>query len=216
VPPTLRVHRSALENLATSSAQTSLGDTKIEFPSIARPVDSHAGKGLTKLDEPSAVAAYLSGYPSPEFFIAPYIDYRSSDGLFRKYRIVWIDGQPYPVHMAIADDWKLWYYNAGMSLSAAKRDEEALFMTAFEDGFARRHAPALAAIVETFGLEYMGVDCAETPDGRLLVFEAEIAMVAHNMDSPAIYPYKDPQMRKLFASFHEMLKQKAIVNAVSA
>lgn len=153
---------------------------------------------------------YLSDHPADaEFFISRYVDYRSSDGFFRKYRIVWVDGRPYPCHMAIAADWKVWYLNADMASSAAKRAEEEEFMSTFDEGFARRHAGALAAAVERFGLEYVGIDCAEMPDGRLLVFEGDIALVAHDMDPPGLYPYKGPQMRRMFTAFYEMLKRHA-------
>ena len=186
----------------------------MDFPLIVRPIDSHAGIGLAKLEAASDLGPYLGDRFEPEFFLSPFVDYRSSDGLFRKYRIIWIDGRPYPCHMAIADEWKIWYYNAKMAESVSKRAEEAQFMTEFEDGFGRRHAQALSAIVKRLGLEYVGIDCAELADGTLLVFEGSICLVAHDMDPPNLYPYKSPQMRKLFRAFHEMLKRKSrIVSA---
>ena len=217
MPPTVRAHRAALERLARGSMMVA-GELAQDmgFPLIARPVDSHAGLGLAKIDSVSEVPSYLAAQGAAEFFLSPYIDYRSSDGLFRKYRIMWVDGRPYPCHMAIGDEWKLWYYNANMAASGAKRAEEAQFMAGFEQGFARRHRHALAAIVERFGVEYMGIDCTELSDGRLLVFEGSICLAAHNMDSPSIYPYKSPQMRKMFQSFYEMLKRKSTVVRVFA
>ena len=82
------------------------------------------------------------------FFVSPFVDYRSADGLFRKYRIAFIDGEPYACHMAIADQWMIYYLNAGMRESAAKRAEEARFMRDFDVDFARRHEAALADIAE--------------------------------------------------------------------
>jgi hypothetical protein len=41
------------------------------------------------------------------------------------------------------------------------------------------------------------------------VFEADISMVVHDMDSAAIYPYKPPQMRKIFSAFSDMLSARA-------
>jgi glutathione synthase/RimK-type ligase-like ATP-grasp enzyme len=214
MPPTVRITRTSLEKIALDAAMLRDISPDMRFPLIIRPVDSHAGRGLAKVGGSSSISTYLAGRKEAEFVISPFIDYRSSDGLFRKYRIIWVDGRSYPCHMGIADDWKVWYYNAGMAASAAKRAEEAEFMTNFHDGFARRHAGALDAIVNEFGLEYMGIDCAETPDGRLLVFEGSISLVAHDMDSPSLYPYKSPQMQKLFASFCEMLKRKSMIGLV--
>jgi len=59
------------------------------------------------------------------------------------------------------------------------------------------------------GLDYVALDCAETPDGRLLVFEADNAAIVHNMDPVDIYPYKAPQMRKVFDAFVAMLYKHA-------
>ncbi len=80
------------------------------------------------------------------FFVSPFIDYSGKDSLFRKYRIAMIDSRPFPVHMAIAAQWKVWYLNADMALNVAHRTEEAKFMQFFDDSFGRRHANALTEI----------------------------------------------------------------------
>ena len=211
MPATVRIGREDFEKVGRGLIRMEqVLESGATFPLIARTIGSHAGRGLAKLDDGAAMDGYLRDHPTgAEFFISRYVDYRSSDGLFRKYRIVWVDGRPYPCHMAIGADWKVWYLNADMASSAAKRAEEEQFMSTFDDGFARRHAEALAAAVERFGLEYVGIDCAEMPDGRLLVFEGDIALVAHDMDPPDLYPYKGPQMRKVFTAFYDMLKRHA-------
>jgi hypothetical protein len=211
MPATARVSRISLEQIKRGSKPVCdlLNDAEARFPLIARPVDSHAGRSLAQLDAPSSIPDYLANQQGTEFFISRFVDYRSSDGLFRKYRIIWVDGRPYPCHMAISDDWKVWYYNAGMAMSAAKRDEEARFMSTFDTGFARRHVKALAGIAEKLGLEYFGIDCAETPGGKLLVFEGGVDLVAHDMDRRDLYPYKSHHMQKLFAAFRDMLRRKS-------
>ena len=187
-------------------ARAALGRTDLPFPIIARPVGSHAGKGLSKLDDAAALHAYLEEHGEREFYVSPFIDYRGADGLFRKYRIVLTDGRPWICHMAISEHWMVHYLNAGMYDSAAKRDEEARAMARFDDEFARRHATALRGVCERVGLDYFGLDCAETRDGKLLIFEADVAMIVHAMDAPDMFPYKQQQMRKVFAGFREMLR----------
>ncbi len=179
------------------------------FPLIVRPVDSHAGRGLARLDASDGIAEYLAGHDEAEFFISRFIDYSSTDGLFRKYRVVVIDGQPYPCHMAISDQWKIWYLNAGMAESASKRAEEERFMMEFPSGFALRHREVLAEISRRVGLEYFAIDCAETKTGELLLFEGDNAMIVHNMDPVDVYPYKPFQMRKIFDAFGAMLHKYA-------
>ena len=41
-----------------------------------------------------------------------------------------------------------------------------------------------------------------------MVFEADNTAVVHNMDSPAVFPYKPPQMRVIFEAFAGMLHRR--------
>jgi len=194
-----------------AQSRLSLADiaAELKFPIIVRPRGSHAGVGLAKLDDPSALARYLAERPEQEFFVSRFVDYANEDGLFRKYRVVFVGGRPYACHMAIAARWDIWYLNAGMSDNAAKRLEEETFMRTFDIGFARRHATALAGMAERIGLDYFTIDCAENKDGDLLIFEADNTAVVHNMDSPEVFPYKPPQMRRIFEAFAAMLHGRA-------
>ena len=82
-------------------------------------------------------------------------------------------------------------------------------MQTFEAGFAKRHRAALSGLAERIGLDYFTVDCGETRNGSLLVFEADNTAIVHDMDPPDIFPYKVPQMRKVFDAFAEMLYRRA-------
>jgi hypothetical protein len=209
IPATIGLTRPQLSDVARSELRCADIDVELGFPIIIRPRGSHAGAGLAKLDDPTAIARYLAQRPEQEFFVSPFVDYAGDDGLFRKYRVVFIDRRPYACHMAIADRWDIWYLNAGMSGSAAKRLEEETFMRTFDIGFARRHLTALSALADRIGLDYFTIDCAENKSGELLIFEADNTAVVHNMDSPQVFPYKPPQMRKLFEAFAAMLNRHA-------
>jgi hypothetical protein len=208
IPATTGVAREQLSLLSRSAIAPARIAAELAFPIIVRPRGSHAGVGLAKLDDRAAVGRYLEQRQEQEFFISRFVDYSGEDGLFRKYRVVFVDGHPYACHMAIAERWDIWYLNAGMSDSAAKRLEEETFMCTFDIGFARRHATALTGMVDRIGLDYFTVDCAETKSGSLLIFEADNTAVVHNMDSPNVFPYKPPQMRKIFDAFAEMLDRR--------
>lgn len=180
-----------------------------KFPVLIRPVGSHAGQDLALLDGPETLALYLAESPGDEFFLSEFIDYRSGDGLFHKYRVVFIGGAPVVCHMAASEHWMVHYLNAGMTESPEKRALEAAAFAAFDAGFARRHAAALAAIDRWVGLDYHQIDCAEAPDGRLLLFEADTAGIIHAMDPPDLFPYKPPQMRRVMEAFGAMLRRRA-------
>jgi hypothetical protein len=212
IPATVQVSRAQLAeashptDLLTDDATYYVKEAAASV--IVRPLGSHAGVGLAKIDDRAGMAAYLAGRPEQEFFLSRFVDYTSEDGLFRKYRLVFVEGRPYACHMAIADRWDIWYLNAGMSESASKRLEEETFMRTFDIGFARRHRAALAGMAERVGLDYFTIDCAENKRGELLVFEADNTAVVHNMDSPELFPYKPPQMRAIFAAFTAMLHRR--------
>ncbi len=99
------------------------------------------------------------------------------------------------------------YLNAGMTESAPKRAEEAVAMERFDEGFAQRHGAALRAISERMGLPYLGIDCAEMPNGDLLIFEVDNAMIVHAMDPEEMFPYKIPAMQKVFNAFRDLLER---------
>jgi hypothetical protein len=209
MPATIGVARAQLLEVSHSALALSNVAIDLAFPVIVRPRGSHAGAGLAKIDDRAALLRYLDSRPEEEFFVSRFVDYSGDDGLFRKYRIAFIDGRPHACHLAIADRWDIWYLNAGMSLSAAKRLEEEMFMRTFDAGFARRHQAALSAIAGRIGLDYFTMDCAETKNGSLLIFEADNTAIVHDMDPPDIFPYKLPQMRKVFDAFAAMLVRRA-------
>ena len=208
IPATIGAMREQLSLAAKSDAALAGIAAEFAFPVIVRPRGSHAGVGLAKIDDAAAMARYLEGSEEGEFFVSRFVDYAGEDGLFRKYRVVFVDGKPYACHMAIAERWDIWYLNAQMSHSAAKRLEEETFMRTFDIGFGRRHQAALAGMAERIVLDYFTVDCAETRDGALLIFEADNTAVVHNMDPPDIFPYKPPQMRRIFDAFAAMLQRR--------
>ena len=205
-------HRLDRETLArVSRGEIDLADVIAgdAFPVIVRPIGSHAGAGLEKLSSAEELAAYVACQTAERFYVSPFIDYAGDDGLFRKQRIALIDGVPYVCHLAVSPRWMVHYLNAEMLDNADNRAEEAGFMANFDDDFARRHAGAFADLHRRIGLDYFAIDCAETRDGRLLLFEADVAMIVHALDSPDLFPYKPPQMRKVFSAFLTMLRAAA-------
>jgi hypothetical protein len=208
IPATVDADRTQLLQAAQAPAALTCLAPELAFPLIVRPRGSHAGVGLAKVDDGSELKLYLDDRVEEAFFVSRFVDYRSEDGQFRKYRVVFVDGCPYACHMAITDRWDIWYLNAGMSASIAKRLEEETFMRTFDIGFGRRHQSALSNVAERLGLDYFIIDCAETRDGSLLIFEADNTAVVHNMDPPPIFPYKPAQMRKIFEAFAAMLERR--------
>lgn len=206
MPITTRIDRATLQALGAGATTVGTLLPKDDFPLIVRPTDSHAGHNLEKITHRGEIGEYLERVHAQRFYVSRFVDYRDDDGLFRKYRIALIEGRPFICHFAVSAHWMIHYLNAGMGESAEKRAEEAACMAHFDEEFAVRHAAAFEAIHQRLRLPYLGIDCAQTRAGDLLIFESDNAMVVHAMDGEAMYPYKKPAMRKVFAAFRQMLE----------
>ena len=179
------------------------------WPMLVRPEFSHAGHCLELLHSMDELAVYLGLISPPRFTLTQFIDYRDTDGFYRKRRVALIQGAPFLCHMAISSERMIHYANAGMLESSQKRAEEASSMADFNDGFAHRHREAFAEISAILGLDYVVIDCAEAPDGRLLLFEVEMAAIVHALDPAEPFAYKHAHMQRMFSRFHQMLEQTA-------
>lgn len=208
IPPTWRATREQLTTIATEQRAIPALFDGTDFPIILRPVGSHGGHDLERLDNAAALADYLARIAGDAFFISRFVDYRGTDGLFRKCRIALIDGVPFACHMAASTHWMIHYVNAGMYDDASKRVAEGEFMATFA-AFADRHYVALSAIAERSALDYVCIDCAETQDGQLLIFEIDHAMIVHAMDLEHLFPYKQIHMAKVRDAFRQMLLRRA-------
>jgi hypothetical protein len=209
-PHAVAVDRAALDaHIAHGRPIPGFAAAGLPYPYLIRPRDSHAGHGLARVRDDGELAEYLRFSFEKAYFVTAFEDYAGPDGLYRKCRVAFIDGRPFLCHMAVSEAWMVHYLNAGMTESAAKRQEEAEAMATFDAGFAARHAAAFARLHEVLGFDYYQIDCAETRDGRLLVFEADCAAIVHLMDPAEMFPYKQPAMRRVFAAFGAMLRARA-------
>jgi hypothetical protein len=199
VPLNRRMNRHMMKDLA--------------FPIVIRPIDAHGGKGFAKIDHDEALRHYLATHEQAEFYAADYLDYRSADGQFRKYRIALINHEPHLCHLAITDHWMVHYIAAGMEVSADKQAEEAHAFAEFHKGFGHRHRDALANIARLLDLDFVVLDCAELPDGRLLLFEADNRGWVHAVDPADIFPYKAAHMASVFSAFRAMLLRKMVAGS---
>jgi glutathione synthase/RimK-type ligase-like ATP-grasp enzyme len=180
----------------------------INEPLVVRPVGSQAGFGLARIGDPEELRAYLEEHVYPAYFAMPFVDYRNDDGFFRKYRIMFVAGAALACHLAISPRWMIHYYNAAMAEHQWMRDEEARFIADLDAVFTGRLAAALGEIAAAIPLEYFGIDCAIARDGRLLLFEADAAMLVHGTDPPYLYPYKRAGFERIQTALNALLQSR--------
>jgi tetratricopeptide (TPR) repeat protein len=151
------------------------------FPLLVRPTDAHGGRNLERVDDAAGMAGYAARVAARSYDVCPFVDYRGRDGFYRKYRVMFVDGEPYPYHLALDETWMIHYYRAPMGEHQWMRDEERRFLQTPEEALAGWNT-TLREIGAAVGLDYFGVDCTVLANGTLLVFEADAAMLVHGLD----------------------------------
>jgi len=172
----------------------------LQFPIIVRPGGSHGGRHLVKLNTPEELQT-LNLYPAPVYYASNYVDYRSADGYFRKYRMVFVNREALPYHLAIGSHWIVHYETAHMKFAEWKLEEERAFLENPRQVLGDRAMEAVAQIGRTLDLDYGGVDFSLLADGRVLVFEANATMLVHDEALTSALRHKRPYVQKIFDAF---------------
>ena len=115
IPATSAVTRAIARRRRIRRCGLPISRPILRFPSSSGRADRMPASGLPRSMIAPRSLRYLARGRSRNFSSRALSIIPTSDGLFRKYRIVFVDGRPYACHLAIADRWDIWYLNAGMS-----------------------------------------------------------------------------------------------------
>jgi tetratricopeptide (TPR) repeat protein len=178
------------------------------LPLLLRPVHTQGGIGVVRMTTPEELSQARVRQSGP-VYVLPFIDYRSADSFWRKYRVIFIDREPYPYHLGISPDWMVHYYTADMGAHAWKLEEEKRFLQDPEAALGARAMRALREVGARLDLDYAGIDCSILPDGRLLVFEANPTMLVHPEKPDGPYAHKNAYVRRILDAFDAMLVRRA-------
>ena len=181
----------------------------LDRPMLARPAGDHGGDNLTLLRVDADKAAFLARVHSEALLTSPFHDYRSPDGYWRKYRLIFVDRQVFPYHLAIGDEWLAHYWRAEMGRSDWKRAEEEAFLADWRGVFGDRAAAAAETAARRLDLDYGGMDCALTPSGELLLFEANACILLHLDEPKARFGYKHRYVPPIRDAFTRMALERA-------
>lgn len=202
VPTTLRWDRQENPGFVVHSALAAAG---IGYPAIVRRVGEHGGEGLIVLNAPGDRPELPA---LNEMYLTQYHEYRSPDGYYRKYRVIFIDRVPYPYHLAIGSQWLLHYFSADMLSAQWKLDEERRFLDDPEQALGSKAWAALHAIARRMDLDYCGIDFSLLPDGRVLVFETNASMLVHPESEDDGLRFKNVYIDRIFDAFERLLVQR--------
>ena len=180
------------------------------FPLLLRSPAFHAGQHFELVNSAGDLPQTLAALPGAELYTIAFCDARGHDGWVRKYRVVFIDGEPYPIHLAIGRAWKVHYFSAAMAESPEHREEERHFLNDMETILGGVGMEALGAINDAMQLDYGGIDFGHDRAGRIIVFEANAAMAIHPPPVDARWDYRRQAHRLAIAAVRSMLVNRAV------
>ncbi len=178
----------------------------LSFPLLIRAPGFHAGQHFHRAENRDALTRIIATLPNAELLTMPILDARGSDGMARKYRVMFIGGVLYPVHLAISPDWKVHYFTAAMADNLSFREEERRFLDDMQGVLGPRAMAALAAISRTLGLDYAGADFAIAADGSVLLFEANATMVVNPPDPETMWDYRRAPIATVLNAARQLLR----------
>jgi len=189
--------------------RAALAGAGLSFPHLIRAPGFHTGQHFVRVERAADLAAAIQPLPGDALLAIQPMDARGPDGLFRKYRVMFIGGALFPLHLAVSPDWKVHYFSAAMAESAAARAEEAAFLADMPGVLGAKAMAALAEVGAQLGLDYGGIDFGLSPAGEVLLFEANAGMVIQPPGPEPIWNHRRPPIARALAAVQEMLLERA-------
>jgi len=197
--------------LAAPDAQTTLTQHGFEFPLLLRTPGFHGGDHFLRVEALDALPAALGKLPGRDLTVIQYLDARAADGKTRKYRVMMVDGNLYPLHAAISSHWKIHYFSAEMADYPEHRAEDAAFLGNMSGVLGPRAMAAINQIQKTLGLDYGGIDFGLNQKGEVLLFEANATMVVVAPGTDQRWDYRRPAVEQIWKAVWEMLMDRVKV-----
>jgi tetratricopeptide (TPR) repeat protein len=198
--------RSALEG---SDALILLTHFGFRFPLLLRSPGFHTGQHFVHVANVDMLPDAQRELPGDNLFVIEYVDARGTDGMARKYRVMFIDGKFYPLHLALSHDWKVHYFTSAMADNPDFRREENAFLNDMKTTLGPRAMRGLEQVRDTLGLDYGGADFAVAADGRLLLFEANATMAIVPPPPDPIWDYRRKPIADAVDAARAMLFKRA-------
>jgi tetratricopeptide (TPR) repeat protein len=197
----------------SAAIRSGAAQVPLSFPLLVRPAGTHGGKNFDMVGDPARLNAILGRHTECGHYLTPFVDYRSNDGYFRKYRFIYVNDEILPYHLAVGDSWKVHHATTSMADHPWMQAEEQAFLDDPSHVFGLPQLAALRSIRDTIGLEYFGIDCALDREGCVVVFEVNACMLVHG-DNDA-FPYKTKAVERIKQAFQAMLdalaQQKGLI-----
>jgi hypothetical protein len=206
---TARTVAIARDVLAGPDGPACVAKHRFTFPLLLRSPGYHTGRNFILVERAAELADAAASLPGTDLLVIEYLDARGKDGNARKYRVMMIAGHLYPLHLAISGNWKVHYFTSDMADKPDHRSEEAHFLGDMPAVLGNKAIAALHRIRDALGLDYAGIDFGLSPDGDLLLFEANATMVISPPGPDEQWTYRRAAVNAILDAVFAMIMQKS-------
>ena len=203
-PRTIKIEPRSLEDI-----RHLLNVAKLRKPFIFKESASQSGRPKSVLIK-SDIDLYLReqfAFDGRAYYVSQFIDYRSKDGLYRKYRFYVIGNKILPGFLMISKKWEIHNDDQAhkeMSKERAKVEEEE---KNFLKQFKKKTMHLFREIKEKTALDYFAIDCTFDKQNRPIIFKVSTEKHFLSPEKTMGY-YSQKQVDGLFESFETMLIDK--------
>ena len=195
----------AKASLTSSDAPNRLESDGFRVPFLLRAAGFHTGEHFERIDRHEDLAAVAAALPGDDLLAIEFADVRGADGNARKYRVLFIDGRLYPLHLAISPNWKVHYFSAAMADYAQHRAEEERFLSDMRGALGSRAVEALERVSAVLALQYGGADFTVDAQGNVVLFEANATMIVSVPDADPRWDYRRAPVARIEDAVRAML-----------
>lgn len=212
VPKTIRFAPASTEDIFKTMEENS-----INFPFIFRMAGFHGGENMELIEDLEQLKN-LRKLPldGRNYYMIEFLNYRSKDGLYRKYRFFVIDGSAYPRHVIISDSWNIHAADRERVMDKDQRllDEEKAFL----EGFDPNKTEIFKEMHKRLGLDYFGVDCNFGDEGITNIFEVNCCFrleAVHEGKLLRSFEHHVPYIEKIKEATAKMILDRAKLAAAN-
>lgn len=181
-------------------------------PILLRSRGFHGGNYFVRVESENELQSAFKELPGDSLLAIEFLDSCSEDALFRKYRVMFINGVLYPIHLAISAQWNIHYFSSDMEENEPYRNEEASFLNDFGAYLGNAAISALKCISRTLALDYCGIDFGIDVNGNILLYEANPTMLINPPAHEKHWDYKRTAIVNALAATKRMLIERASRN----
>jgi hypothetical protein len=208
IPGVVTARTIALPRTAVTADE--LARRGFAFPLLLRSPGHHTGNHFAWVENAGELAAVRDALPGLELLAISYLDGRGPDGMYRKYRVLFIGGKLYPLHLAISPRWKVHYFSADMADRPDHRAEEAEFLADMAAVLGAPTIAALEAISAAMGLDYGGIDFGRDAAGNILLYETNATMAVFAPPPEEHFAYRRAPIERVFRAVRQLVVDTAV------